>query len=1347
MKKVVYILFIIGCSVCSAALLTPSPVVHQLSVDDGLSQLTVNDTEVFDSLIWIATGDGLNVFDGHEIKIFDASNSNLLSSNIKAVEKYNDTLHLIAGNGFYKYETLSNNFTLIHDFQKEGVELFSLTQSQSGLVIGTSSNLVIEYLFNRKEIRRFPLEKNTKRFDISVYSASEFEHGILLATNQGLFIKESGQTNYHNISKENFVNSIHYLGENKFLLSNSSDVFELDVFNNTKKFVVRKSDFDELANKNIRSIVVSEMVYIGTNDGLFQFNPQKGSVESIVLSNKDSKNTYINSLNLENDTIWVGSYSQGLIWKSTRQQPIKLFQAQFNEKECLGADEIYALKLFDDTLLVGSWNEGLNIIEPDSCQLLSHQGSESKNFLSNKVGGIFYENDNLWLAFSGSGLVKIIPELGERKSELLSGSSIIELNYNDIFDVKSEMNGDLWVATHMGLSRVISETKIKHYTTNSIPFRSQKFNSIFINGDELWLGTESGIEFFNAQQEKLVIDSPTDKLRDAINSPIYAIQEKRGFLWIATGGNGIYIVDKTSKNIVEHLFGQSDLPSNTVYSFEQDFYGYVWAATSRGLIRISSKDFSVVRFKTEHNLQGFEFTTASTASNDKNHLYFAGVNGFNRVDIEDLKQFEKFYQPILRKLKINYRPIEPQRYFKFTGNQLLNDAEEIYLPYDMNALEFSVGISNFNNLASINYRYRLLGQSAEWVETRNKISFSGLGYGDYQLEIQSSNTLGEWPEKSKVLNINIAPPYWLTWWAKSIYLCVLMGLFYGAYLWRTQAIRKQNDRLRTAVTQRTSELQKEKQNVEHLLQSKNREFANVSHEFRTPLTLVLGPVSRMLEEESESNRKSKLQLVKRNTFRLMRMVDQLIYLEKMRVSKAVEKKPVPVSQLFNYIAQSFDDLCQLKNIELSYKYDDDIWCLSTKEAVEKVLLNLFSNALKYTPEGGKINLALSKKKDTFELSVCDTGFGIPEDQRARIFERFERVLDERSESITGAGIGLSLVKELLNEHQATIKLDSEINRGTTFTVQWPIVDAPKDSEVAVSFEAIDSEAIDIEFESLKESTTPTSDFASSEMAQANEEAPVILVIEDNQDMRQYIQEVVSVRYTCLVAKDGAEGIELAQENIPDLIISDVMMPRQDGFQVSEQLKNHEKTSHIPIILLTARGDKQSRLTGWEKNVDEYLTKPFDEDELLIRIGNLLSIREILKHRFSQKVLRQEKEVQADSIVIANTLSELDQRFIDKINRTIELHYGDRKFNAAKLAELMNYSERQLLRKLKSLIDFRPIEYIKHIRLKKAIAQLENGDEIKVVALDSGFSSLSYFSSCFKAYTGLSPRDYVENINK
>jgi DNA-binding response OmpR family regulator/two-component sensor histidine kinase len=470
------------------------------------------------------------------------------------------------------------------------------------------------------------------------------------------------------------------------------------------------------------------------------------------------------------------------------------------------------------------------------------------------------------------------------------------------------------------------------------------------------------------------------------------------------------------------------------------------------------------------------------------------------------------------------------------------------------------------------------------------------------------------------------------------------------------------------------------------------------------------------------------------------MVDQLLAFSRLDAPAESSAKITSLSQLLPVLVQSFEPLAQKQQITFEYKAAvDKLWVAVETEVLEKVILNLLSNAFKYTPNGGQVSCELSlSDAGQITFSVSDSGIGIDPQYHQQVFERFGRLTPLHHEDVPGAGIGLALVKSLLDACGGQISLQSEAGKGAIFTVSFSRFE-PDDNVEQLMDEALHiSSDLTLELDGLEvvEQTAQIVDVI-------DEHRPTLLVIEDNTDMRNYICESLNDSYQCLSAVNGSAGLARAQADIPDLIISDIMMPELDGYSLSKALKEDDKTSHIPVILLTALSDKDSRKKGWQQQADDYLTKPFDVEELKLRIDNLLTLRNMLKQRFGEALFVEQPKVAITELAKGQGLSAKDQTFLDKLENVMAEHYHDHELSVGVLGSHVAMAERQLRRKLKALLNHAPSEYIRVYRLKKAAEKMVAGEQIQLAALNAGFASYSTFIASFKARYGMSPRDYLQ----
>ncbi|MCJ8268961.1 MAG: ATP-binding protein, partial [Psychrosphaera sp.] len=844
--------------------------------------------------------------------------------------------------------------------------------------------------------------------------------------------------------------------------------------------------------------------------------------------------------------------------------------------------------------------------------------------------------------------------------------------------------------------------------------------------------------------------------------------------WLGSTDGGLYKVNLRTgaTRKIDELGGLSATADvNTIIN---DDLGYLWISTSGGLLRYNPQTDQSHLYKTMDGLQSDVFFIRSAFKAADGQLFFGGRKGFNRFYPGDIKLNQQAPKVAITGFSHFNQPVEPDvnphsNYKAFQLPKAIEQVSQLDLSYQDYVFGFEFSAFDFADSARNQYAYQLIGFDQRWNYTdanNRRITYTNLDAGQYTFVVKAANKDGVWNEQGSAIEITVGAAPWATPWAYAGYVLLVLGSFGAFFKYRTAALSKRAHQLQLSVDERTAQLKHEKHIVEQLLSQKNDEFANVSHEFRTPLTLVLGPVAQLLNSDIGEAAKQKLTTVRRNGFRLLRMVDQLLQMEKFKVAQTVNKSVVALQPLLALIGQSFQDLAKQQQVDLDIEPIADVYLRFTPDGLEKILLNLLSNALKYTPAGGNIWLRTMALDGEVRIEVADSGIGIAKDQQQAVFERFVRVMDARSEQVTGAGIGLALVKELVEAHQGKIELVSELGKGTTIAVILPTVQADDNARKSV----LNQEVVELELESFSGQMIAPS-FSPEEAAKQDltedlgkdsikDSRPNLLIIEDNPDMREYIYQSLCQQYQCVVEANGKAGVERAIAIIPDIIISDVMMPIMDGYEVTKAIKSDERTSHIPVILLTARDDKQSRLKGWIEKADEYLTKPFDTQELTIRIDNLLAIRDILRDRFNQCAFEHHGELVAPSSPPLITPSSLlttpapdkpsqetlkqqaQQAFLSKLNGIIEQLYTSQQTTMGQIAKQANMGERQLFRKLKGTVGMSTSEYLRRFRLEKACELLNQGVNSSTVALEVGFASHSYFTRCFSAQYGCAPSEFV-----
>lgn len=975
-------------------------------------------------------------------------------------------------------------------------------------------------------------------------------------------------------------------------------------------------------------------------------------------------------------------------------------------------DGLHRLSLTD-----GTWQHFLPFPDKDG---------ERENWVR---GGLFVAPDATHWAASTNALARFQPETGEFTPFELPAT---------VQSITMASDGMIWMGlAFRGLASFDpTAQKLERFPHDPANPESISHDFAYVVFEDsqgsLWVGTQNGLNRFNPGTGAAIrFFTETGNEFSLSNSTIRSgLLDTSGRLWFGTEF-GLNQYRPQSNDFVRFTNG-SHPGNNVMYSLSEDSEGVLWIGTDSGL---SHFDPDTGTFR---NFTSFDGVPPTGFNKDlrlgaKGNLYALATNGVIRIDTDVLNS-----------------PVAPLA-LRWTGINRVNEqtgSQEILYPSDSLSLDYrdeltSIGFSaaNLRDPGAIEYRYQMSGLQNEWIypePDRNTAIFSRMPAGDYRLVVQARRSGGDWLGASLDLPVSVSPPPWQSAWAYAIYAFLLLVSTAVVFHWRTRLLRVRSGILERAVHERTRQLEESEAKVKHqavelqgLLEFKERSFANVSHEFRTPLTLMLGPIENARAATRNETIRSQLGMASRNGKRVLRLVDQLLELSRLESRQPVVRTPHPVSGVADTVIEAFRSLARERGVQLILVSDEQLWTEVPAYLVERVLMNLVSNALKYTGSDGSVKVTTSRGEQGMALiSVEDTGKGIPAGARARVFDRFKRG-DDQFSPVPGSGLGLALVKEIAEAYGGGADLDSEVGRGTSVHVRLPAVTPP--AGVTVNESPVPSEALGFEVDLL--SHVPVD--RSSDIL--NPGLPHLLVIDDDPDMRTYLETVLDPDYSVTSAVDGAQGVDLALENVPDLVICDLMMPRRDGIEVTQTLRSDQRTSHVPIIMLTARNDDRARLEGLREHVDDFLVKPFNEEELLLQVANLLAIRDIIRARYS-----------ADLFACRGAKSQLsavDQRFFDRLEAVLETHYTQSGFSIASMAAELAMSERQIQRKLKALTDQTPARFLRVFRLDRSLKLLNEGLPVGQVALDVGFVSPGHFSSCFRAQFGCTPSEFQDNPDK
>ena len=1324
--------------------------------------------------MWFGTWDGLYKYDGYSLTGYkhDRLDSTSLGNNLifSLYEDRAGTLWIgTAGSGLNRFSSEQEEFTRFvrnpndpHSLNANVVR--SIYEDRSGtLWVGTWNGL---NKFDR-DTGKFtrvlcdPEPKNPSAPDsYGVLSIFEDRSGTLwvATTGRGLHMldRETGEFtrfvhdpgNAHNLSS-NVVLSIHEDRSGTLWVGTAKGLNRFDRENEQfRRFVHDPKNPYSLSANNIWSIHEDRTgrLLIGTDDGLNIFEPNK---EQFVRLVHEPKNLHSLSSNVvqsihedRTGALWIGT-ADGVNRLDREQQRFAHFVHDPGNPHSLSHKSVGAIhEDRSGTLWVGT-EGGLNKLDRDTGQFrhFVHDPKNPHSLSHNNVTSVHEDRSGtLWVGTRG-GLNRFDRDTEQFMRFVHDPENPHSLSANDIWSIHEDRTGTLWIGTAPGgLNRFDREqesfTHFVHDPNDSRSLGNNVVTSIYEGSSGmLWFGTGGGgINRYDREREQFTLfvhdsDNPRSLSHDWVG---VVFEDHAGTLWAATWYGGLNKLDHDTKLFTLYT-EKNGLPTNHICNIEEDEHSRLWLGTLNGLSRFDPQSETFRNFDVDDGLKNNLFNWNACIKSRSGELFFGGDNGID------------YFHPDSVRDNPHIPPVVITRFTRYNsgdaeGNPIIekgiSERQYLDLSYDDRILTFEFAALNFRNPLKNQYAYKLEGFNEDWIQlgTKHDVTFTNLDPGEYTLRVKGSNNDGIWNEEGTSLRITVIPPWWRTRWAYGLYVLLFMTALYGI---RDYELRRLQ--LRNALKIKNVEAEK----LQELDRLKSRFFASISHEFRTPLTLILGPVEKWLNGMRQKEMQADFHIVQRNARRLQQLINQLLDLSKLEAGKMrLHAAPGNIVELMRMIVMTFESLAKQKGIDLQFRAEEEeIRAYVDRDKLEKILTNLLSNAFKFTENQGEVAVAAAVGKNELptaagfvEIRVSDTGVGIPEDQIDKVFDRFHQV--EKRPNHSGTGIGLALTKELVELHHGHIAVDSAVGKGTTFIVKLPL-----GNEHLTAEEIVETVASDQLLVISEQSTEPGIQRPPSgdQQPTTNNGLPVLLIVDDNADMRAYMRGYLEEYYRIVEAEDGAQGINQTHKHIPDLIISDVMMPEMDGFELCGKLKSDARTSHVPVILLTARASGESKVEGLETGADDYLTKPFDVKELQARVRNLIEQRHRLQERFRRELQIQPSEV---------TVTSMDEAFLTKVMAAVEAHIDDPAFETDDLAHEAAISRRQLNRKLRALTGQSVREFMRTIRLKRAAQLLqEQSGTVTEIAYEVGFNSIGHFAKIFRQEFGVAPSEFRDTVAK
>jgi signal transduction histidine kinase/ligand-binding sensor domain-containing protein/DNA-binding NarL/FixJ family response regulator len=1339
---------------------TEQLIFEHYSTGDGVSGSIVN-TIIQDKTgyLWFGTNNGLDRFDGIEFKSYKHIHGDTISiSNgfVKCLlEDRNGNLWVGTTNGFDKfyYETESfTHYKIFSDrYNRNSNYITSIVEDRDGFLwLGTYDGL-----------HRFDPSKETfTHFRRDSLDTATLVHdqvfAILIDSRDVLWIGTRGGLDKYDSETGSFI---HYWQDPVYRAGH----YKLGTEN---KYCVTSLYEDKTG-----------VLWIGTNGGLLEYESRS---EKFLLYESDPNNSttltfnHVTSIYEEDDiSLWVGTHvGLNLLNKYTKN--ITRFYPNDKIPTSLSFGQISSiLRERSGTLWVTTYGGGINKVNRTTypfTQYNFHSWRETGRFSSASILYLANSHDgSLWIA-TPTDLLKFDPQSEQFRP--------YNLNKN-IRTVAEDRDGSLWININIssgrGLLKMGENGQITNITDSSGNEVIWLINDFIVDGDStMWACTADGEGLIKINTRSNTFSLMCEQLGN-----IQTIHKsKDGLIWLGSMENGLLCFDPVANIMVAHHLSDPNIPSsisgNTVLTIHEDEQGNLWLGTNMGLNKF---DRIKQDFYSYTESDGLSHNWVNKILEDEhNNLWLTTLEGVSKFNphTETFNNYDILHGLVaVERAGFGLRTDNGEIYLdspggliRFHPDSIRNNTyippivitsisvmgedvpyqDQIYLTHSMNDLTFGFAALNYVRSEKNLYAYKLEGSDNAWsfAGTNRYASYNNLNPGEYTFRVRGSNNDGIWSEDGVAVNIIILSPWWKSMWAYMLYIVVLGSIVFT--MWKAQ--------LKKIRIQHQYEMGRfEARKIHESDEMKLRFFTNVSHELRTPLTLILGPVEDILKSTKEPKTEQIAGLIKRNTGRLLVLVNQLLDIAKFESGNMkLQAVPQNIIPLVKLLVLSFTAYAERKQIALAFNSTgNEIIVYLDRDKLEKMITNILSNAFRFTPVGGTIEINVksnpssdslfdkqAKNEGFVEISVSDTGIGIPEEKLPKIFNRFYQVDGSHTRVQGGAGLGLSLTKELVELHKGEIEAESVEGKGTIFRIKLPLGKGHLKPEEIGRTEAEQSRAIDEDesrniAEAYEDETYNTIEPKFDIEIFEKKCLPLLLLVEDNPDMRQYMKDILKIDHRILEAHDGEDGWNKSIEHIPDLIISDIMMPKMDGFALCEKLKTDEKTSHIPVILLTAKAAKEDKIEGYESGADEYILKPFEPDELRARIKNIIEQRKRIHEDFRKNGM--------PGLNLAN-ITPVDKKFLQNAYDIITQHIADKSFGVEVFARELCVSKSVLHKKIVSLTGEPPVEFIRKVRLHRAVRLIEyNFGNLSEIALEVGFSNPAYFSECFKRQFGVSPSQY------
>ena len=1352
---------------------------------DGLSSSTCMDIfQDKEGFMWFGTIDGLNKYNGYEFEIFRSvlGDSKTISNNrITSIQEDNEgNLWVGTNNGLNFFNKRTSKFSEINLYKQ--LSLSNSSQKNINDLLYDKINNIIWVATNNGaiKIKLGDDNVNTKNFHFSYFINDQSNlnsidnngvNVILKDNNNDIWIGTDGNhLNQYNASKNNF-NRILIESKKPYELNHIPKGFFIDsdgdfwIGNDLNNLILWEKELNRFSHISLVDNHVP-IFNIFQDDSGFFWVPSEGQGLYLLKKEKNKvsiqqhfKNNLSDPFSLPNNKpstvfqdkngiYWIGSYDKGVSKLDLKKYSFGHYYYQPGNNKGLSAKTVQSvLQDKKERIWISSYDGGLNLFEEENNTFKKISYQNNKGLSSDKILYTFECHDGyIWVCTLDGGLNKFNPENNTVEQFLHDSKDSLSINQNSVWAGVEDAKNRIWLGLRTeGIS--LFNPKTKHFTNYKNNLVSNDILYLFIDSNNrLLVGTTLGLNVVDLNTLEDFIpknieftEIKENGVRD--NWINYITEDHLGNIWIGTD-SGIRQLDSNLK-LLNSYTSQDGLPNNLVVGIVEDNNNNFWITTKGGLSFLNSQTLKFKNFNIHDGLQGPEFQSKSIEKTKDGRILIGGINGFNIFNPNDIKAPESaILYPQITALKLNNKLVSVGD--TINGRVLLNKTisatNNLELQYNENYISFEFLSLYFENPEQIQYAYKMKGLDDEFINigSNRVVNHSNLKAGNYTFEVKSSID-GQWDaSKTTSINIKIFPPIWKTWWAYLLYSLIGALLFYIVIHYYTLKV---------------------KESQEHELdQMKLKFFINVSHEFRTPLTLILNPVDKILSsynQDSDTIKNSAI-TIQRSARRLLHLVNQLLDYRKMDVGMA----PLQFEK-GDLITFSRDIFCLFKDLaakkEINYQFKTSINTLNSLfdfDKVEKIITNLISNAIKFTNNEGDITVSIKKIKETekksklsflkkdkltdyVEIIVEDTGVGLNKHQLKNVFSRFYNLDINKA----GTGIGLNFTRGLVELCGGEIFIESEHLKGSKFTVRLPLnVNAKAEKVENIKNEFLINSMKAVEYDMFISNDSLISPTTEEKETLDDKKLPTILIVEDNIELRRHLTNDLKDDYIIKEASNGVNGLKMVKKHYPDIVISDVMMPKMDGFEMCKSIKTDFETCHIPVLLLTARTLDEDKIHGYDNGADGYISKPFVTSLLRARINNLLETKRRLRERYSK--------IGGALSLTEDTTSNLDEAFLDKTRKIILENISDIDFKQDHLLKEIGIGKSQFYRKINALTELNPSGYIRTIRLRHASELLlKKQHSIKEITHMCGFNSTAYFSKTFKELFNVTPTQFMEQEGK